>query len=73
MGIAFDWDIYKTLAKAFSEMAKDYFTGTFKDVVTTPLSHDTKQEISTPYGVVKDWSKGEVKRYLDVQCLTLQL
>ena len=39
-----DWDIYKTLAKAFSEMAKDYLPGTFKDVVTTPLSHDTKQE-----------------------------
>ncbi|UMT80422.1 nitrate reductase subunit alpha [Staphylococcus roterodami] len=55
-----DWDIYKTLAKAFSEMAKDYLPGTFKDVVTTPLSHDTKQEISTPYGVVKDWSKGEI-------------
>ncbi|MCF6609807.1 hypothetical protein IHV45_26180, partial [Escherichia coli] len=50
-----------TLAKAFSEMAKDYLHGTFKDVVTTPLSHDTKQEISTPYGVVKDWSKGEIE------------
>ncbi|CCE60052.1 TPA: nitrate reductase subunit alpha [Staphylococcus argenteus] len=56
-----DWDIYKTLAKAFSEMAKDYLPGTFKDVVITPLSHDTKQEISTPYGVVKDWSKGEIE------------
>lgn len=56
-----DWDIYKTLAKAFSEMAKDYLPGTFKDVVTTPLSHDTKQEISTLYGVVKDWSKGEIE------------
>ncbi|HDF5378650.1 TPA: nitrate reductase subunit alpha [Staphylococcus aureus] len=56
-----DWDIYKTLAKAFSEMAKDYLPGTLKDVVTTPLSHDTKQEISTPYGVVKDWSKGEIE------------
>lgn len=29
--------------------------------MTTPLSHDTKQEISTPYGVVKDWSKGEIE------------
>ncbi|KMR08558.1 molybdopterin-dependent oxidoreductase, partial [Staphylococcus aureus] len=45
-----DWDIYKTLAKAYSEMAKDYFPGTFKDVVTTPISHDPKQEISSPYG-----------------------
>ncbi len=50
--------IDKTLQKHFQEMAKDYLPGTFKDVVTTPLSHDTKQEISTPYGVVKDWSRG---------------
>ena len=56
-----DWDIYKTLSKAISEMAKDYLPGTFKDVVTTPLAHDSKQEIGTAYGVVKDWSKGEVE------------
>jgi hypothetical protein len=34
---------YKTLSKAISEMAKDYLPGTFKDVVTTPLAHDSKQ------------------------------
>ena len=55
-----DWDIYKTLAKAVSEMAKDYLQGTYKDVVTTPLGHDSKQEIATPLGIVKDWSKGEI-------------
>ncbi|MEN2446630.1 molybdopterin dinucleotide binding domain-containing protein, partial [Bacillus sp. JR_15] len=55
-----DWDIYKTLAKAVSEMAKDYLPGTFKDVVTSPLGHDSKQEIGTPLGIVKDWSKGEI-------------
>ena len=55
-----DWDIYKTLAKAVSEMAKDYLPGTYKDVVTTPLGHDSKQEIATPLGIVKDWSKGEI-------------
>ena len=42
-----DWDIYKTLSKAISEMAKDYLPGTFKDVVTTPLAHDSKQEIGS--------------------------
>ena len=55
-----DWDIYKTLAKVVSEMAKDYLPGTYKDVVTTPLGHDSKQEIATPLGIVKDWSKGEI-------------
>lgn len=55
-----DWDIYKTLAKAVSEMAKDYLPGTYKDVVTTPLGHDSKQEIATPLGIVKDWSKKEI-------------
>ena len=56
-----DWDIYKTLSKAISEMAKDYLPGTFKDVVTTPLAHDSKQELGSEYGIVKDWSKGEVE------------
>ncbi|WP_239748405.1 nitrate reductase subunit alpha [Mammaliicoccus sp. A-M2] len=56
-----DWDIYKTLAKSVSDLVKTHMKGTFKDVVTTPLAHDSKQEISTPYGIVKDWSKGEIE------------
>lgn len=56
-----DWDIYKTLSKAISEMAKDYLPGTFKDVVTTPLGHDSKQELGSEFGIVKDWSKGEIE------------
>ncbi|MDT0702381.1 nitrate reductase subunit alpha [Mammaliicoccus sciuri] len=56
-----DWDIYKTLAKSVSDLAKTHMKGTFKDVVTAPLAHDSKQEISTPYGIVKDWSKGEIE------------
>ncbi|MBM6629009.1 nitrate reductase subunit alpha [Mammaliicoccus vitulinus] len=55
-----DWDIFKTLSKSVSELSKTHMKGTFKDVVTTPLAHDSKQEISTPYGIVKDWSKGEI-------------
>ncbi|MCD5141844.1 MULTISPECIES: nitrate reductase subunit alpha [Mammaliicoccus] len=60
-----DWDIYKTLAKSVSDLAKTHMKGTFKDVVTTPLAHDSKQEISTPYGIVKDWSKGEIEAIPD--------
>lgn len=56
-----DWDIYKALAKAVSTLAQTHMKGTFKDVVTTPLAHDSKQEISTPYGIVKDWTKGEIE------------
>lgn len=56
-----DWDIYKTLAKSVSELAKTHMKGVFKDIVTTPLAHDSQQEISTPLGIVKDWSKGEIE------------
>src|SRR5699024_8826003 len=35
-----DWDIYKTIAKSVSELAKTHMKGVFKDVVTTPLAHD---------------------------------
>lgn len=56
-----DWDIFKSLSKTVSDMAKVYMPGTYKDVVTSPLAHDSKQEIATPYGKVKDWTKGEVE------------
>ncbi|GGB08471.1 nitrate reductase subunit alpha [Macrococcus hajekii] len=56
-----DWDIYKSIAKTFSEMAERHLPGTFKDVVTSPLAHDSIQEIATPMGKVRDWTKGEVE------------
>ncbi|OEG00025.1 nitrate reductase subunit alpha [Vulcanibacillus modesticaldus] len=55
-----DWDIFKSLAKTFSEMAEKYFTEPEKDVVAMPLLHDSPGEISQPFGKVKDWRKGEV-------------
>ncbi|MEK4563960.1 nitrate reductase subunit alpha [Alkalihalobacillus sp. FSL R5-0424] len=55
-----DWDIYKKLAETFSKMAEDELPGVYKDVVTTPLAHDTQSEISQPMGLVKDWTKGEI-------------
>ena len=30
-----------------------------KEVVATPLLHDTPQELAQPLGKIKDWSKGE--------------
>jgi len=52
-----DWEIYKGLAKKFSEIAKDYL-GTRKDLVLTPLMHDTPSELGQPFEP-KDWKKGE--------------
>lgn len=52
-----DWDIFKHIAKATSEMSKIYFSEVQKDVVITPLSHDSPDEITQP--VIKDWFSGE--------------
>lgn len=56
-----DWDIYRSIAEAFSTMAKTHLPGVYKDLVTTPLAHDSVQEIAQPYGEVKDWKTGEVE------------
>ena len=52
-----DWDIYKGIAKKFSEIAKDHL-GVEKDIVLTPLMHDTPGELGQAFDV-KDWKKGE--------------
>ena len=52
-----DWEIYKGLAKKFSELAGDYL-GTRKDVVLTPLMHDSPGELGQPFDP-KDWKLGE--------------
>ena len=52
-----DWDIFKEIAKWTSLVAKEHFPGTQKDIVASPLSHDTADEITQPE--VKDWYRGE--------------
>ena len=54
-----DWDIFKDLAKKFSEIAEKHFPEPVEDVVARALWHDTTMEIAQPRGVVKDWRKGE--------------
>src|SRR5699024_7714060 len=56
-----DWDIYRSIAEDVSELAKTPFPGVYKDLVTSPLAHDSPQEISQPMGEVKDWKKGEIE------------
>lgn len=52
-----DWEIYKGIAKKFSEIAGDYI-GVRKDLVLTPLMHDSPQEMGQPFDP-RDWKKGE--------------
>jgi nitrate reductase alpha subunit len=52
-----DWEIYKLLAKKFSEIGGPYL-GTRKDLVLTPLMHDTPGELGQPFEP-KDWKHGE--------------
>ncbi|MBM3642663.1 MAG: nitrate reductase subunit alpha, partial [Alphaproteobacteria bacterium] len=54
-----DWEIYKGIAKAFSKVAPEVL-GVEKDVVLTPILHDTPAEIAQAFDV-KDWKKGEVE------------
>lgn len=54
-----DWDIFKVLAKEVSDMATELDLDPMKEVVATPLLHDTPQEMAQPLGRIKDWSKGE--------------
>ena len=52
-----DWDIFKGIAKKFSEVAPEVL-GVEKDVVMVPILHDTPGELAQPLGV-KDWKAGE--------------
>ncbi|MEQ9349235.1 MAG: molybdopterin-dependent oxidoreductase, partial [Alphaproteobacteria bacterium] len=54
-----DWDIYKGLAKRFSEIAPEVL-GVERDVVLTPILHDTPAELAQAKDV-KDWKRGETE------------
>lgn len=52
-----DWGIFKSIAFVTSEMAKKHLNKPQIDVVTSPLSHDSPDEITQP--TMKDWYLGE--------------
>ena len=52
-----DWDIYKGIAKKFSELTVGHL-GVEKDIVAVPILHDTPAELAQPIDV-KDWKKKE--------------
>jgi nitrate reductase alpha subunit len=51
-----NWEQFKTIAEKFSELAADHL-GTVKDLVATPLMHDSPGEIAQ--AEVRDWRRGE--------------
>ena len=52
-----DWDIFKGLAKKFSEVSPEVL-GVEKDTVLVPILHDTPGEIAQPFDV-DDWKTGK--------------
>ena len=52
-----DWEIYKGIARKFSEVAKGH-PGVARDVVLTPIMHDTPAELAQPFDV-SDWKHGD--------------
>lgn len=52
-----DWEIFRNIAFATSQLAKKHFNHPQVDVVTSPLSHDSPDEITQP--TIKDWYLGE--------------
>jgi nitrate reductase / nitrite oxidoreductase, alpha subunit len=54
-----DWQIFRAIAKKFSELAEKHFPGPVKDLVASPLAHDSAAEIAQPE--IKDWLSGEVE------------
>jgi len=54
-----DWEIFKRIAKGVSNLAEQLNLEPLKEVVATPLQHDTPSEMAQAFGQIKDWSKGE--------------
>jgi len=53
-----DWQIFRNLAKKFSELAGKHL-GTVKDLVALPMQHDSAMELAQPLGQVRNWKRGE--------------
>ncbi len=54
-----DWQIFRTIARKFSELAAKHLPDPVEDVIATPLAHDTPAEIAQPE--MKDWLLGQVE------------
>jgi nitrate reductase alpha subunit len=54
-----DWQIFRAIAKKFSELSVKHFPEPVRDLVASPLAHDTPAEIAQPE--MKDWKQGEIE------------
>ena len=52
-----DWEIYKEFARRLSQLAETHLPEPVKDLVCSPLGHDSPAEIAQTE--VRDWAKGE--------------
>ncbi|MFJ5486282.1 nitrate reductase subunit alpha [Hansschlegelia beijingensis] len=53
-----DWDIFRTIAQTFSRLAEGQL-GVEKDIVLTPIQHDSPEELAQPYGPL-DWGRDDI-------------
>jgi nitrate reductase alpha subunit len=53
-----DWQIFRTIARKFSELAARHFPEPVEDLVASPLAHDSAAEIAQPQ--MKSWMRGDV-------------
>ena len=54
-----DWQIFRAIARKFSDLAGQHFPESVRDLVASPLAHDTPAEIAQPD--LREWIKGEVE------------
>ncbi len=54
-----DWQTFRSIARVFADLARKHFPEPVKDLVASPLAHDTPAEIAQPE--LKDWLKGEIE------------
>ena len=52
-----DWQIFREIAKKVSEFASKHLPQRVRDIIATPLAHDTPAELAQPE--LRDWSRGE--------------
>ncbi len=54
-----DWEAFQLLADKLSELAEDHL-GVRRDVMATPLMHDSPDAMAMPHGVARYWAQGEI-------------
>ncbi len=54
-----DWKIFEELAKRVSALSERHFREPVRDLVASPLAHDSAAEIAQP--AIRDWRTGEVE------------